>query len=182
MELERRWTVTTRDASGTRVSRAQGVIFVHSAPAAICPHVEWAISGVLGGRVSLSWTAQPASPGQLRAEVGWRGEPGAAGRIAAALKAWPMLRFEITEDASSGNDGERVCYVPGRALWRAAISANGDVIIGEGQIRYLMDRATSLDGLRHALSTAIGSEVDAELEAYRRAGEGTPVTWLHQVG
>jgi hypothetical protein len=93
-----------------------------------------------------------------------------------------MLRFEVTEEPSSGADGERMCHVPGRGLWRAAISANGDVILGEDQIRYLMDRATSLDGLRHALSTAIGSEVDAELEPYRRAGDGTPVTWLHQVG
>ena len=93
-----------------------------------------------------------------------------------------MLRFEITEDASHGADGERVCHVPGRGLWRAAVSANGDVIVGEDQLRFLMERATSLDGLRHALSAAIGAEVDAELEAYRRAGEGTPVTWLHQVG
>ena len=174
--------MVTRDVNGTRAPKVQGVIFVHSAPAAICPHVEWAISGVLGDRVTLTWTAQPASPGQLRAEVRWKGEPGTAGRIATAMRAWPMVRFEITEDATAGSDGERVCHVPGRGLWRAAISANGDVIVGEDQIRSLMERATSLDGLRHALSTAIGSEVDAELEDYRRAGEGTPVTWLHQVG
>lgn len=182
MELERRWTVVTRETVTPRALRAQGVVFVHSAPAAICPHVEWAISGVLGDRVSLSWTAQPASPGLLRAEVSWRGDAGTAGRIASALRAWPMLRFEITEDASHGSDGERVCHVPGRGLWRSAISANGDVIIGEDKLRTLMATATSLDGLRHALSVAIGAEIDAELEPYRRAGEGTPVTWLHQVG
>ncbi len=174
--------MVTRDAASPRAAKAQGVIFVHSSPAAICPHVEWAISGVLGDRVSLTWTAQPASPGQLRAEVSWRGEPGTAGRIASAMRAWPMLRFEITEDASHGSDGERVCHVPGRGLWRAAVSANGDVILGEHQLRSLMERATSLDALRHALSTAIGAEMDTELEPYRRAGEGAPVTWLHQVG
>lgn len=173
--------MTTHGASTPR-GMSQGVIFVHSAPAAICPHVEWAISGVIGDRVSLSWTAQPASPGQLRAEVSWKGEPGTAGRIASALRAWPMLRFEITEDGSAVADGERVCHLPGRGIWRAAVSANGDVVLGEDQIRTLMDRATSLDGLRHALSGAIGADVDAELEPYRRAGEGTPVTWLHQVG
>src|ERR1700712_4684252 len=138
MELERRWTVVTRDVNGARAPKVQGVIFVHSAPAAICPHVEWAISGVLGDRVTLTWTAQPASPGQLRAEVRWKGEPGTAGRIATAMRAWPMVRFEITEDASAGSDGERVCHVPGRGLWRAAVSANGDVILGEDQIRALM--------------------------------------------
>ncbi|MET3803392.1 hypothetical protein ABIB25_000376 [Nakamurella sp. UYEF19] len=171
-----------RDNEAPRATRAQGVIFVHSAPAAICPHVEWAISGVVGDRVSLSWTAQPASPGQLRAEVGWKGTPGTAGRIASALRAWPMLRFEITEDASHISDGERLCHVPGRGLWRSAMAANGDLVLGEDRIRSLMERATSLDGLRHALSEALGAEVDAELESFRRAGEGTPVTWLHQVG
>ena len=47
---------------------ARGVVFVHSSPTAVCPHVEWAISGVLGTKVSLQWTPQPAVHGQLRAE------------------------------------------------------------------------------------------------------------------
>ncbi|HEY3202018.1 MAG TPA: DUF3145 family protein, partial [Actinomycetes bacterium] len=38
----------------------RGVLYVHSAPSALCPHVEWAIAGVLGMRVSLEWTRQPA--------------------------------------------------------------------------------------------------------------------------
>ncbi|WP_275889208.1 DUF3145 family protein [Nakamurella flavida] len=35
---------------------------------------------------------------------------------------------------------------------------------------------------RHALSGLLGTDIDAELEPYRRAGEGSVVTWLHQVG
>ena len=123
----------------------RGVVFVHSAPAAICPHVEWAISGVTGGRVSLSWTAQPAAPGSLRADAGWSGRPGTGGRLAKALKAWPMLRFEVTEEASPGVDGERICHVPGRGIWRAAISANGDVVLGEDQVRSLLSSAANLE-------------------------------------
>lgn len=160
----------------------RGVIYVHSAPAAVCPHVEWAISGVLGDRVSLTWTTQPAGPGTMRAELSWTGVPGTGSRIAAAIKAWPMVRFEVTEEASPGNDGERLCHVPGRGYWRQSVSANGDIMLGEDQIRALMDKATTLDGLRHALSNALGAEVDAELETFRRAGDGTPITWLHQVG
>jgi hypothetical protein len=160
----------------------RGVVFVHSAPAAICPHVEWAISSVIGGRVSLSWTAQPAAPGSLRADVSWAGKPGTGSRLASALKAWPMLRFEVTEDASPGADGERICHVPGRGIWRTAISANGDVVVGEDQLRSLMASATNLDAAAHRLSELLGAPIDAELEPYRRAGEGTAVTWLHQVG
>ncbi len=160
----------------------RGVVFVHSAPAAVCPHVEWAIAGVLGDRVSLSWTPQPAQPGTLRAEVSWRGDTGTGGQLASALRAWPMVRFEVTEDPSAGADGERICHLPERGLWRTAVSANGDIMIGEDQLRALLDRATSLEGLRHDLGKALGLDLDEELEPYRRAGEGAPVTWLHQVG
>ena len=45
----------------------RGVLFVHSAPRALCPHIEWAAGGVLGARLSLDWTEQPASPGMYRA-------------------------------------------------------------------------------------------------------------------
>jgi len=40
-----------------------GVVYVHSALPAICPHIEWAISGVLGTKVALAWTPQSAAPG-----------------------------------------------------------------------------------------------------------------------
>lgn len=158
-----------------------GVIYVHSALPAICPHVEWAVSGVLKTRVSLSWTAQPAAPGQLRAEASWVGDRGTGARLAAALRSWKMLRFEVTENPSAGQDGERICVVPGRPLWRATMSANGDVMIGEDQLRSLVLANPSVDALRHALSEALGEHIDDELEAFRRAGEGSEVTWLHQV-
>jgi hypothetical protein len=62
------------------------------------------------------------------------------------------------------------------------MSANGDVLVGEDQLRTLATKATSLDALQHALAQAVGIDIDAELESFRRAGEGSPVTWLHQVG
>lgn len=144
--------------------------------------MEWALSGVLGTRVCLQWTEQDAAPGQLRASVSFSGAPGTGGRIAAALKKWHMLRFEVTEEATPGADGERICYLPGRGIWRAATSASGDVVVGESQVAALADGATCLDDLRAKLRTAVGADVDDELEPYRRAGEGTAITWLHQVG
>ena len=102
-----------------------GMIYVHSSPSAVCPHVEWAIAGVVATRVDLQWTAQAAAAGQLRAECQWTGSPGTAASVVSALRAWPMLRFEVTEDPSPGIDGERFCCVPGLGLWRARSSANG---------------------------------------------------------
>ena len=93
-----------------------------------------------------------------------------------------MARFEVTEDASHGQDGERICHVPGRAIWRATVSANGDVMLSEDRIRAVLRENFSAEAIRHALADALGADVDAELEAYRSAGEGSAVTWLHQVG
>ncbi|TCP54987.1 uncharacterized protein DUF3145 [Tamaricihabitans halophyticus] len=159
-----------------------GVVYVHSSPSAVCPHVEWAISGTLGTRVELKWTAQPAAPGQLRAECAWRADQGMGAKLVSALKAWPMLRFEVTEDPSSGTDGERYCFAPGLGLWRARTSANGDIVVGEDQLRALASSARGGEALAHKLDELLGSSWDEALEPYRRAGDGAPVTWLHQVG
>jgi hypothetical protein len=165
-----------RAVPGTR-----GVVFVHCCPAAIAPHVEWALAGVLDRPARLQWTAQPAAPTHLRAEAAWTGPIGTAARLAAALRAWPMLVFEITEDGTSASDGERLAYVPGRGFHRSAIAANGDVVVGEERLRGLLARAGSADEFRHGLAELLGSAWDAELEPYRRGGDGAPVTLLHQV-
>jgi hypothetical protein len=165
----------------TAPATTSGVVFMHCCPSAIAPHVEWAIAGVLGRPVRLSWTAQPVAPSHLRAEADWTGPIGTAARIAAALRAWPMIVFEVTEDGTSVSDGERLAYVPGRGFHRSAVSANGDVVVGEERLRGLASRARSADDYAHGLAELLGSAWDAELEPYRHAGDGAPVTLLHQV-
>ena len=125
---------------------ARGVVYVHSSPTAVCPHVEWAISGVLGTSVSLHWTPQPGSPGQMRAECTWAGPVGSGGAIAGALRAWSMLRFEVTEEPTPGVDGERFCHVPTLGLWRGRTSANGDIVVAEDQLRSLLARNAGAPG------------------------------------
>jgi hypothetical protein len=159
----------------------RGVVFVHSSPTAVCPHVEWAISGVLGTRVTLEWTSQVAAPGQLRAECTWSGSPGNGGALAGALRAWPMLRFEVTEEPSPGFDGQRFCYVPSLGLWSGRTSANGDIVVGEDQLRALLVEAPA-GQVPGRVGELLGSAWDAALEPFRLAGDGAPVTWLHQVG
>lgn len=161
--------------------RSKGTVFVHCCPPALAPHVEWALAGVLGRPARLAWTGQPAAPGQLRTEAGWIGPAGTAAKLAAALRAWPMLRFEITEDASVAVDGERLAYVPGRGFHRAMISVNGDVVVGEERLRGLLERARTADDYAHGISELLGTQWDAELEPYRLAGDGAPVTLLTQV-
>ncbi|MBA3489963.1 MAG: DUF3145 domain-containing protein [Longispora sp.] len=160
----------------------RGVVYVHSTPPAVCPHVEWAIGRVLRTPVRLEWTAQPIDSPAVRAECTWSGRPGSGTELAAALKQWPMIRFEVTEEPSPGIDGERIMFVPSRGLFRAATSANGDIVVSEDRLRTLMATATGTEVLAHGLETLLGSAWDLELEPYRHAGDGAPITWLTQVG
>ena len=163
----------------------RGVVYVHSTPSAVSPHVEWALSGVLDARVVLSWSAQDAAPGLLRAECPWSGPAGTGARLARALHAWGMLRFEVTEDPSPGTDGERFSHVPGLGLWHGRTSANGDIVLTEDQVRTALTGPASRDGrdpLRARLDDLLGARWDDALEPFRAAGDGAAVSVLHRVG
>jgi Protein of unknown function (DUF3145) len=161
---------------------ARGVLYVHSASSAVTPHIEWAVAGVLGMAVRIDWAPQPASSGSVRAEASWVGEPGCASRLASALLGWPV-RFEVTEDASPGCDGERYAFTPTLGLFHAMTSASGDLVVPENRLRTLLTEHIDGDAGAHGdeLRRLLGEPWDAELEPFRYAGEGAPVRWLHQV-
>jgi hypothetical protein len=158
---------------------SRGVLYVHSAPLAVVPHVEWAIARVLGSPARLQWSLQPVDRSR-RTECSWTGRPGTASEFVAALRTWPMLRFEVTEEPSPGYDGERFMFVPGRGVFRAAMGVTGDLMVTEDQVRGVLAAGGS-ESIAHALERLLGTAWDAELEPYRHAGEGAPLTRLTQV-
>ena len=121
----------------------RGVLQIHSAPPALSPHVEWAVSGVLGVALTLPWVDQPASPGMLRAELSWQGRPGLSGALTSSLAGWNLLRFEVTEEASPGCDALRYSYTPTLGTFSAVTSASGDILVPEGRLRAAMTLAAS---------------------------------------
>ena len=125
----------------------RGVIYVHSTPLAVSSHVEWAIARVLGTPVRLEWSAQPVEPAARRAQCSWTGAAGTGGELAGALRQWPMIRFEVTEEPSPGVDGERFMHVPGRGLFRGSTSANGDIVLSEDRLRSLVAGARDQNAL-----------------------------------
>ena len=166
-------------ASNQVADVTSGVVYIHASPAAVCPHVEWALTSTLGsrtGQAKLTWTPQPAMPGQLRAVVNWVGPVGTGARLANALRSWSVLRFEVTEDPSTGVDGQRFSHTPQLGLWSGATSANGDVMVGEMRLRAMM--AAGADALAAELESVLGTAWDDALEAYRDGGDGAEVSWL----
>ena len=160
-----------------------GVLQVHSAPPALCPHIEWAVAGTVGTTVSMPWVSQPAAPGSLRAELTWHGRPGTAGAITSALAGWNRLRFEVTEEASPGCDAVRYSYTPDLGTFSAVTSANGDILVPEGRLRSALALgATGASVLETELGRLLGTAWDNELEPFRRASDGAPVRWLIATG
>ncbi|AXH97816.1 DUF3145 domain-containing protein [Ornithinimicrobium avium] len=161
----------------------RGVVFVHSTPTALCPHIAWALEGVLDTRVALDWVAQPVAPGAMRTEFSWTGESGTGAHIASAMRGWDGLRYEVVEEASRGSDGMRWTHTPALGIHQARLSANGDVVVNEDRLRTVVESAGgSAATIMAELDLVLGAAWDAELEPYRHAGEGAPVTWLHKVG
>ncbi len=161
----------------------RGVVYVHSTPKALCPHVVWAIEGVLGAHVTVDWTPQPAAPGFVRTELSWSGESGAGARIASALRGWENLRYEVTEEPSPGTDGSRWSHTPRLGIHHTWTSASGDAVINEDRLREVIVLAQgSPEAMHEMIEELLGTEWDSELEPFRYAGDGAPVRWLHKVG
>jgi Protein of unknown function (DUF3145) len=162
---------------------ARGVIFVHSAPRALCPHIEWAAGGVLGVRLSLDWIDQPAAPGFVRTEFSWAHDVGTGARLTSALRGWAHLRYEVTEEPTAGADGGRWSHTPELGIFHAVADAHGNVLVPEDRIRAALERGAGDPArLVAELDLALGRAWDEELEPFRYAGDGAPVRWLHRVG
>ena len=162
----------------------RGVLFVHSAPRALCPHVEWAAGNVLGTRASFDWTAQPAGPGFYRAEHSWQGPQGTGARLASALRGWAHLRYEITEEAKPRR--RRLPAGATRPSWgifHAATDVHGNIVVPEDRIRAALEHAGGPHAPAYRSPTwRSGRPWDDELEPFRYACAGAPVRWLHRVG
>lgn len=168
--------------ASTTTATTRGVLYVHSAPSALCPHVEWAVAGVLGAPANLDWTPQPAQAGTYRAELSWVGAVGSASQVVSALRGWEHLRFEITEEGSSATEGSRFSSTPDLGIFHAVVGVHGDILIPEDRLKAAVLKAALGDTeLESEIARLLGTPWDDELETFRHAGDGAPVRWLHQV-
>lgn len=155
---------------------ARGVVFVHSCPRALMPHVDWAIERAVDRTRPYEWSAQQILSGMSRCEMQWFGQPGAGAQIASALRGFPNLRFEVTEETDSAL-GERFCFTPALGMFRAATGPTGDIVVGEERLRALLVSPNLSAGVEQLL----GQDWDEELEPFRMVGD-TGVRWLTRVG
>ncbi len=161
----------------------RGLIQIHSAPAALRPHLEWAVGAVFGAPVEFSWSPQPAEPRTLRAEYPWHGPVGTGAQLASALRGCVRARFEVTEETIAGHEGMRWAYTPRLGVFAAAIGVHGDIMVHEERLKQaILADAMGRQPLVEAVADLLGARWDDELEVFRHAAEGVSVRWLHQVG
>ncbi len=160
----------------------RGVLFVHSAPSALCSHVEWAVAGALGAPVDLAWTPQPARAGHCRSEFSWSAPVGTAATVVSALRGWEHLLFEVTEDPTQRSEGARFSSTPELGVFHAVTGLHGDIMIPEDRLKAAVVKA-AISGLplEDEIDKLLGRAWDEVLEPFRYAGDGAPVRWLHHV-
>lgn len=172
----------TARMSAVSQPRARGMVFIHSTPAALCPHVEWAVGSVLDAAISFDWSDQPAERGMRRAEFSWSGPAGVGAALASKLASFGRLRFEVTEDTSPGADGQRFSYTPSLGAFSAIVGVHGDIHVPEERLkRAVANDALGGESIQQALEGLLGVPWDEELDVFRYAGDDVPVRWLHQV-
>jgi Protein of unknown function (DUF3145) len=160
----------------------RGILFVHAAPSALCQHVEWAAAGALCAAVDLTWSPQPVRTGTYRAEMSWTGPVGTGARLASALRGWDRLLFEVTEEATMSSEGARFSFTPELGLFHAVIGLHGDIMIPEDRLKAAVLKSAMGDvPLVAQIDKLLGKAWDEALEAFRHAGDGATVRWLHNV-
>lgn len=171
-------------SSETTSATATGVLFVHSCPKALAPHVEWALAREIGRTVRLEWTPQPLMPGFVRATANWRGPAGTASAVASSLFGWQQLRFEITENASRVGDGGRWMHTPSLGIFHMQTDRAGNGVLTEHAIQAaIVGAAGDPELLARELRLALGQSWDEELEPFRSAEPGDAIVVpLHRVG
>ncbi|MDR1265015.1 MAG: DUF3145 domain-containing protein [Propionibacteriaceae bacterium] len=159
-----------------------GVVWIHSTPGPLCPHVEWALQDALDSRDGLDWTPQPQETAAYRAERPWWGPVGTAARVVSALLRLPGLRFEVTEDPTDLSEGRRYSHTPELGLFQAPTTPAGDLMVTEQELRLVLGRwAERPERLAAELRQLLGDDWDDELEPFRSGDPAAPTRWLRQV-
>jgi len=145
--------------------QVRGFLTIHSAPSALRHHIDWAIQGVLGNWIKLSWSPQPLIPGTFRTQLEFRGAQGAAAEIASVLRSWHYLNFEVIEGSETG--GELFRFTPDLGIHRAVVDQSGAVLINENQLAALLASAFDEESIRDGVAAMLGNSWELELDRYR---------------
>lgn len=146
-----------------------GVLWIHSAPLALQPHLTWAIArltladGTKPGRSM--WRTRKQSPTcdrdwcesrdsqtqttLLCTEIEWTAELSDIDALVDDLSRWPRITFELAVDAPGtveGGTGMRYLHTPELGTFAATTDDAGNILLNEERLRAIMARSLSSNG------------------------------------
>jgi hypothetical protein len=145
--------------------QVRGFLTIHSAPSALRHHIDWAIQGVLGNWIKLSWNPQPLLPGTFRTQLDFRASQGAAAEMASVLRSWHYLNFEIIEGSEIG--GELFRFTPELGIHRSIVDQSGSILINENQLSSLLTTSFDEESIREGVAGLMGNSWEMELDRFR---------------
>jgi hypothetical protein len=128
-------------ASKTHVT---GFLTIHSAPAALRPHIEWGLQSILGTWVALEWKPQPKATGTFRTTLEFRDRAGTAAKVATALR-----------------------FTPDLGIHRSVIDGLGSIMISEHLIVQTLGKGFDEESLREEFQRLLGESWELALEPFR---------------
>jgi hypothetical protein len=149
----------------TQKFHVTGFLTIHSAPAALRPHIEWGLQSLLGTWVTLDWKPQPKAAGTYRTTIEFRDRAGTAAKVATALKAWHYLRFEVREESEVG--GEFFRFTPDLGIHRSVIDGMGTILVSEHLIMQALGKGFDEESLREEFERLLGNSWELALEPFR---------------
>jgi hypothetical protein len=102
-------------------------------------------------------------------EFEWQHLKPIAAQLAASLKAWHYIRFEIRQLSKITGDATLFRATADLGLHQVNISSIGDVMLNENQINTAIKNSLTYEKLQSNLESALGIAWDSELEPYRIA-------------
>ena len=99
-----------------------------------------------------------------------------------------LTTFDLDEYAFAGLQAGASAFLlkdvaPEELVHAVRVVASGDAVVNEDRLRHAIAQAQGDPRvLGEVVDQILGAPWDAELEAYREAGDGAPVRWLHKVG
>lgn len=162
----------------------QGVLHVHAAPRALCPHITWALESVASGAADPQWNPQTSILGHVRTTLDWTGPVGTGALLASALQRLRSIHFEVFEEARCGSDAGRWAHTPDLGIFYAMTDAAGNTVITEDRVRCAYENAQGdPQALMRQFSLALGEAWDEQLEPLRACTTAPQaVRQLHRVG
>jgi hypothetical protein len=147
---------------------AKGLVFIHQAPAALIPHVEWTLAGISANPADIHWHKSVNVELSYWGVASYSGDRESGSTLASAFMNLKQLIFEITQERSASDPGYRWSFTPQLGMFQSSTDDAGNLLVSENQIRAAMERSGPNPlKLQRELRKLIGQSWDDELEQFR---------------